>query len=276
MAMDPDRPLLRAATYADTPERLPGPFLETRGQRICDEGFIERHPELHHYTSLPGLAGILITNTLWCTHYSGLNDTSELKVASNILVSTLSKHLLSRIASRRKASLKAARLIDADGGPLQYSTNIAGVIVEAFNRAVFEELIDTRRISNIPDRRLLPLYDPFITSFCSHSSDGSYERANGLLSQWRGYGKGGGYCLVFDTRKLLELLSREFHKWQWSMGRCASVRYADDEFQIKEEYPTVVNIFEKIISNFERRELNDLSDIASTEDYIQWGLFVRS
>ncbi len=34
---------------------------------------------------------------------------------------------------------------------------------------------------------------------------------DGLLSQWRGYGKDGGYALVFDSQKLEEALKDEKH-----------------------------------------------------------------
>jgi hypothetical protein len=45
--------------------------------------------------------------------------------------------------------------------------------------------------------------------FCSHARDRPYEREHGLLSQWRGYGKDGGFCLVFDTAKLWGLFEKE-------------------------------------------------------------------
>ena len=42
------------------------------------EEFVKSLPELHHYTSLAGLQGILESGALWATHFSGTNDSMEL------------------------------------------------------------------------------------------------------------------------------------------------------------------------------------------------------
>jgi hypothetical protein len=67
---------------------------------------------------------------------------------------------------------------------------------------------DARRLVNILYEKIFEnsLVEPFIASFCSHTTDQSYEQENGLLSQWRGYGNDGGFCIVFDTAALLTLL----------------------------------------------------------------------
>ena len=46
-------------------------------------------------------------------------------------------------------------------------------------------------------------------SFCSHAGDHLYEQEHGLLSQWRGYSKDGGFCLVFDAAALWKLFEQE-------------------------------------------------------------------
>ena len=44
-----------------------------------------------------------------------------------------------------------------------------------------------------------PFARAFIASFCSHlRSEEPYEQRNGLLSQWRAYGKSERYAIVFD------------------------------------------------------------------------------
>src|ERR1700730_14072258 len=59
--------------------------------------------------------------------------------------------------------------------------------------------------------------DIYVTSFCTHAND-PYAKERGLLSQWRGYGgEDGGYCIVFDTVALIELLQREFGAHYWAM-----------------------------------------------------------
>ena len=50
------------------------------GSQIAHPDFPRVHPELHHYTTYDGLKGIFETRTLWATHYSHLNDSSELRV----------------------------------------------------------------------------------------------------------------------------------------------------------------------------------------------------
>ncbi len=57
----------------------------------------------------------------------------------------------------------------------------------------------------------MPLAEPYICSFCNHAGDNEYERNNGLLSQWRGYGGEGRFALVFDTSGLDRLLSCEWY-----------------------------------------------------------------
>src|SRR2546428_410693 len=44
---------------------------------IADRSVLSEHPELHHYTTHSGLKGIYETDTLWATHFSLLNDATE-------------------------------------------------------------------------------------------------------------------------------------------------------------------------------------------------------
>ena len=62
-----------------------------------------------------------------------------------------------------------------------------------------------------------PLAEPYILSFCTPQKGDNCERvkANGLLSQWRGYAHEGGYAIVFDTEKLSTLLTR-LAKEKWN------------------------------------------------------------
>jgi hypothetical protein len=51
----------------------------------------------------------------------------------------------------------------------------------------------------------LKFVTPYLFSFCSHQpKDESFN--NGLLSQWRAYGKDGGFAIQFDTKSLERLL----------------------------------------------------------------------
>lgn len=49
--------------------------------------------------------------------------------------------------------------------------------------------------------------EPYVLSFCASGS--TRVSAHGLLSQWLGYGKDGGYSIAFDTAGLEKLWRRE-------------------------------------------------------------------
>jgi hypothetical protein len=55
------------------------------------------------------------------------------------------------------------------------------------------------------------------------------------LSQWRGYGAGGGLALVFNTQKLEEILAIEAERFEYSTMHVSDLIYSDDEDRLKEE-----------------------------------------
>jgi hypothetical protein len=72
---------------------------------------------------------------------------------------------------------------------------------------------------------------PFICSFCRHTGDEDYERENGLLSQWRGYGGATGdgrFALVFDTARLDALLAQEWESYYWLALDLVPVVYQEE------------------------------------------------
>lgn len=74
------------------------------------------------------------------------------------------------------------------------------------------------------------LDDCFVVSFCKSNKE-NYE--DGLLSQWRGYGKDGGYAIQFDRKKIHELIKAEKEKYaylglqMWNMGYGNNKNYLD-------------------------------------------------
>jgi hypothetical protein len=48
---------------------------------------------LHHYTNLSGFKGIITERAIWCTNIFSLNDPSELKYGSNIILEHLEKYI---------------------------------------------------------------------------------------------------------------------------------------------------------------------------------------
>lgn len=66
----------------------------------------------------------------------------------------------------------------------------------------------------------------FMTSFSTHAGDGDFERENGLWSQWERYAGADGYCIVFDTATMCDLLGAEFNGSYWVRLALGSVRYS--------------------------------------------------
>lgn len=152
---------------------------------LDDRPVHEVHPELFHYTSAGGLAGILRSQSLWSTHWQYLNDAGELRHFSEKLPSLLKNE---RIAVAEEFARN--RLVDAE---------VQG-LVQMFQDSV------------VPPDPTRQIFEFYVTSFCT--PEGSFEevRSHGLLSMWRCYGNG-GYALVFDTAELDLLLREEAKVW---------------------------------------------------------------
>jgi hypothetical protein len=195
---------------------------------IADKQFLASHPELHHYTTLPGLEGIIRSNSLWAFHFSDLNDRTEVTLFREPLLRAVTESFADVIKTKELASLYIQQAIRANGGIESFAERVAKDFVEGLYRVTFE---NTGSFS---------FAEPFIASFCSHASDQPYEKKHGLLSQWRGYGAGGGYCIVFDTLKLSELLGLEFATYYWIYLQIAPVHYALDTASVRNLFPTMI------------------------------------
>jgi hypothetical protein len=191
---------------------------------LSDIDFVSSHPELHHYTTFSGLSGIIRSNTIWATHFSNLNDASEVLLLRNPLMQAITNSYLGYIIIRQGTDSLFRDFIIQHGGPNGVATSDASTLIHILYEKIFEN----------------SLAEPFIASFCSHANDQSYERENGLLSQWRGYGNDGGFCIVFDTAALVKLLETEFNAFNWVQLTIAPVRYAIDGISIKTIFPTLV------------------------------------
>jgi hypothetical protein len=157
----------------------------------------KRHPFLYHYTSEAGFRGIVESNALWATYFGDLNDAKEIHELRVPLVEELTTWFVPLIKDFRKSGFRADQTVSKAGGNIQAATKIARSWVNALYRTTFEGDESVRQGLCC------------IASFCSHEGDQPYERGHGLLSQWRGYGGAGGYCIVFDTAKLQKLLEVE-------------------------------------------------------------------
>lgn len=156
-------------------------------RRVSDE-----HDELMHYTSAAGLAGILSSQSLWASHTSFMNDEQELK--------------------------------------LFFDKRLPQIIHEEYSqvgKSVIPEDIEyvASTLAKIIGQSTLKINQTYLFSLCAPHSHSI--RKNGLLSQWRGYGTDGGYAIIFDGRRIEELLKKEFDTYDYQYGAFSDVYYFD-------------------------------------------------
>ena len=136
--------------------------------------------ELYHYTNAGGLHGILEHNALWATHAAYLNDSQEFTFGMQLLL----------------AELEASEKPPPQPPKAASDLTIADVLV-----AVLPWLLSKALRLHFQQRTefLRQNAGPFVTCLSA---------ARDQLSQWRGYGTGGGYAVRFDPHALRESLVR--------------------------------------------------------------------
>lgn len=172
------------------------------------------HPELYHYTSIEGLRGILSTQSLWATNYRFLNDRTEI---------ILFKEKLKAYLVPTAREFLSALIFDGKARPGDFDK------YGGFEKAC------AREAQNFVETCFNTFQDEiYLTSFCGTSHD-EYIRKHGLLSQWRGYGLGGGVCVEFDTRQLIELLKAESKRFEHWAGQVTAAIYGDANAPIQQQ-----------------------------------------
>jgi len=189
----------------------------------------EVYEKLYHYTTWDGLIGILQTQTLWATHYKFLNDYSEIVLFRDKLISLILPYVREAYEKLIKQSPHIEQSINEKGGLGQVVQHDTEVVIDAQYRATGDEI--------------------YILSFCGQHENPNVNR-NGLLSQWRGYGAGGGFALVFDTQKLEEMLEVEAKRFEYSAGHFSDLIYSDDEKKLKEELSDELSILANNVKQF--------------------------
>ena len=125
---------------------------------------------LYHFTTADGLQGIVEKVSLWATDAEFLNDSQELQFGRPELVAALT------------AEADRIQYGAAEGGP-DYARG-----------AVLRSTAETLRSGAPPAATQEHLVH--VACFCA---------ADDLLSQWRGYGAGGGFAIGFDRAALAAL-----------------------------------------------------------------------
>lgn len=111
-------------------------------------------------------------------------------------------------------------------------------------KAHFEKILNSTNTNE-------PLAEPYITSFCTPLKNDSRVGTHGLLSQWRGYGKDGGFAIVFETEPLFNLL-KEFAESYENSGDlfAGDVVYSSDSDQVfSEEFAEDLTVMENFLSS---------------------------
>lgn len=160
---------------------------------------------LFHYTTAAGLIGIVKEQLLFATHANYLNDTAELQILESLLIPQISAEFRDIIPRLQAVNAFLPGLMDSFGESIFDS--------EANNacRSVM------KAIENVS-----PFY---VTSFCMHGVD-TDEYDHGLLSQWRGYGRG-GFAIQFDEAELDKLTVMESERRSFQMLATRQVAYDD-------------------------------------------------
>jgi Protein of unknown function (DUF2971) len=195
---------------------------------ISPADFLPEHPELHHYTSLSGFEGIFASQTIRAMQFDQLNDRTEFVVLKEPLTLALSDRFAELNKKHQHQSLKTG------GSISDIANDQAHRIVSTFYESSFGSRYQR---------------SAYVASFCTHPID-SYEGQSGLLSQWRGYGQGGGYCLVFDTARLLEMLCREFETHHWVSLRLDPVLYYTKHVSLEAAFASLLDEAEHLLSEF--------------------------
>lgn len=178
---------------------------------------LENCQKLYHYTTYKGLNGILNSQSLWATNYQFLNDSSEI------------------IYFKQKLQVLIKDCIE------EFSPE------EVKNHPEFnlKSVLETNFINDTIYKALGNEF--YLTSFCSHKEP--YEEKNGLLSQWRGYGQGGGYAIVFDKEKIKKSIELEGKNFQYCHLDLNDVVYGDND----KKYETELGLcIEKIKSHIDK------------------------
>ncbi|WP_114129889.1 MULTISPECIES: DUF2971 domain-containing protein [Thalassospira] len=175
----------------------------------------DKHETLFHYTNQAGLLGILNSNDLWASSYKFLNDREEVVFFKKVLRNSLLPFFERNLRNKRDLDVMQSALLRLHG----YS-NLASQQADEFIDVLYKTTFQ-------PQGGRKELVHPFFVSFCSHSD--SYEKKNGLLSQWRGYGSDGGFAIEFDVKELSRQIQESVATYERAVSFFCDVFYCDTD-----------------------------------------------
>jgi hypothetical protein len=210
-------------------------------ENIAPNDLAASHGELHHYTNVDGLRGIVQSNTVWASHFAKMNDETEVVLLWNSLIEAFShRFFLTLREIRNDGTFKLRKQLEQAGGIKRIADDFA-------NSYILDSFSDI--FLGSPSKARPPIFEPYIASFCSHANDRAYERENGLLSQWRGYAGLGGYCIVFDTKAFSDLLKKERSRDCWQNIRIAPANYFIEAMPLEAAFPNSLDSWDSALLN---------------------------
>jgi hypothetical protein len=214
-------------------------LIEIINTEICSARLKAEHPELFHYTGRGGFEPIIKTNTLWATHFRHLNDDAEVSTLRPQLHATMAQVVLREV---KKQNAGIRNQFFHSGGAVPMARDfVTSLYKSTFERGDADFSVDA-----------------YTTSFSTHAADTPYERENGLESQWSIYATD-GFCLVFDTDKLGDLLGGEFNRLDFTHLNLEDVRYLRDGVTLADQFdfiaPALEVVADQIFRRFEKQEM---------------------
>ncbi|UUZ63589.1 DUF2971 domain-containing protein [Polaromonas sp. P1-6] len=198
------------------------------------------YDELFHYTGASGLTGIITTGTLWVTHAALLNDQEEYHIFFDKRLPALLRRAIDVAYASVKDRSDVKRTMKKAGG------------VQTYKERTLSELIPM-----LADRTR-GMNEPYVLSFCASTSE--RISAHGLLSQWRGYGKDGGYAIAFDTAGLEALWRLEAKTVKGMPIFMGDVEYFEDPAGDVGKHPETSEQTEAVVQAFAKFFLSGNSE----------------
>ena len=201
---------------------------------------------LFHYTSAEGLLGIVRTNSIFATHYSFLNDATECSLILDVLTPRIEVELKDVIPKLVQRGL--------------FKPSILKDLRSEFYRGEAEKMLQAIVVAT---KKLSPF---FISSFCIHQPhEDAYQ--HGLLSQWRGYAKG-GFAIEFDELEVDKLSKKEHAEYRYQGILTDEVAYKDHAGKIdKESFSHFGGTLLKYLFPAQQESLADILGSKMPEDF---------
>jgi Protein of unknown function (DUF2971) len=201
---------------------------------------------IFHYTDGTRLLGILSDKLLFASDYRFLNDTSKVGIIRDLVVPVFEAEIA------------------------EILPKIVGMgWLHGFYE--FHGMSGNRSQAEGSFKALLTVVNEvsplFIVSFCRHEK-GSEEFKHGLLSQWREYGRSGGFAIEFDVERIDELAKADYEKFAYAGYKADDVIYADfDRLFVRDDYKGIAG--EIIRRTFEpHRDITEITGLTNFDDFV--------